>query len=285
MLNELGKFLDDAIVVGLRENDRLRTIVIAVDVPTACRLPRSASTTPHMIGPVGALPMQRPRDQVIVIGRGDAIAGAGELRERGQDRGTGGFQAAEMLLEEGAVGAAGRAAQLRLNGVGGVQPVGDLVGGQQRRARRHPTVFRPPQCCFAASAKPVFDQLRPPRRRAARRRARNAGAADDQRPPRGDRGLQFSWRTSAIARFLAGSCGPNYSPSTRIQSGLCARGPRCNGAHDCFGRATLRPRAGEGGRQSRPDEGLSRLPSPYPLPQGERGVVTAKTSCTSAGAG
>ncbi|MGD0764400.1 MAG: hypothetical protein ABR929_14660 [Roseiarcus sp.] len=182
-------FLDDAIVVGLREDDRWRMIGVAMDVPNG-RLAAQRLDHAQMIGPVGAVPIQRARNQAIVIGRGDAIAGVGELLDGAQDRGMRGLQAAELLLEEGAIVSAGRPAELRLNHVGGAQPVGDLVGSQQRLARLDPSLAGRP-VLLRRLRQTLFDELRPPRRRAVRRRARNAGAADDQRPPCGDRVGQF----------------------------------------------------------------------------------------------
>ena len=215
LLHELRQIRpDDAVVIGLRKYDRFRALVVAVDVPYD-RLAAQRFDHPDVVRPVHPVPAQRVRDQMIVVGRCDAIAGVGQPLERAQNVWIRGFQAAEALFQEGSVRSAGRPAELRLNHVRSAEPVGALRLLQQDATRVRP--FGVVRIAEARGVRdPILDELRPPRRRAARRRHRNAGAANDQRPTGGDRGFQL-FRRRIRHRKVRRESRRDYSALARLQ--------------------------------------------------------------------
>ena len=80
---------------------------------------------PQVIGPVGAIPVERLRNQVIVVCRCDPILCRGDLRDCVENCGLDGLQGAKLADEEGAIGTVDRR-QLLLNGVRGGEPVRDF---------------------------------------------------------------------------------------------------------------------------------------------------------------
>ena len=164
----------------------------------------------HVVGPVGAVPMQRMGNQVVVVGGGDAVAGVGQPFERVENCRICNLQVAEPLLEKRAPRAGRTPSQLGLNRVRRIQPIVDLVRANSASHAATQALLFPPFSWVASASPSRISRAHPgaaPRVVAHR----NAGAADDQRPPLGEGRLQLIWRIGHRSGSYRGS--PRKLPS------------------------------------------------------------------------
>ena len=156
-LDELRQFgCGDPIIVVLRENDRVRSIEVAVDVPHGRARAPQGFDHPQIIGPVGAVPAERLRNEVIVVGRRDPVPCGGNLFDRLKDFRVHRLQGAKLSNEKRAIGSASGPAKLLLDHVRGGEPVCDWaseIKSASSHCRRPRAEFHIPPPSFAASAK------------------------------------------------------------------------------------------------------------------------------------
>ena len=126
-LYELRQFgRGDPVVVVLRKDDRVRSIEIAVDVPHRRTLALQRLDHPQVVGPVCAIPVERLRNQVIVVCRRDLILCRSDLLNCFENCGLDDRQRAKLVDEEGAIGTVDRR-QLLLDGVRGTEPIRNFL--------------------------------------------------------------------------------------------------------------------------------------------------------------